>query len=102
LDDGATLCVLSTGLDSALEWLRTGEALSAVTLTAAVSGLASCTLSQVAEVRVVRDLVRRVALGGAGEPQLVLRLGWPATATFPAPATPRRPLADVTGDWRHH
>jgi nitroreductase len=102
LDDGALFCVLSTAVDSGHDWLRTGEALSAITLAATANGLASCTLSQVAEVRATRDLVRRTALGGFGEPQLVLRLGWPATATFPAPATPRRPLDDVVGQWRDY
>jgi len=102
LDDGAMLCVLSTTVDSGLGWLRAGEALSAITLAATANGLASCTISQIAEVRVSRDLVRRVALGGAGEPQLVLRLGWPVTATFPGPATPRRPLADVVSQWRDY
>lgn len=102
IDDGGLLCVLSTELDSEIEWLRTGQALSAVTLTAAVRGLASCPLSQVAEVRIVRDLVRRVALAGSGEPQLVLRVGWPPTATYPGQVTPRRPVADVVTDWRDY
>lgn len=102
LDDGALLCVLSTNVDSEAEWLRAGQALSAVTLTATVCGLASCTLSQVGEVRLVRDVVRRVALGDSGEPQVVLRLGWPPTAVYPGPATPRRPLADVVHRWRDY
>lgn len=102
LDDGATLCVLSTTVDSGPSWLRVGEALSAITLAATANQLATCTLSQVAEVRASRDLVRRAALGGEGEPQLVLRLGWPVTATFPGPATPRRPLADVVSQWRDY
>ncbi|HEX5116900.1 MAG TPA: nitroreductase [Pseudonocardiaceae bacterium] len=102
LDDGATLCLLSTAVDSEPDWLRVGEALSAVTLAATVRGLASCPISQVAEVPIVREAVRRIALDGAGEPQLVLRLGWPATAEFPGPATPRRDLADVVGEWRDY
>ncbi|HEX5407297.1 MAG TPA: nitroreductase [Pseudonocardiaceae bacterium] len=99
LDDGALLCVLSTTVDGAKHWLRVGEALSAVTLTAAANGVASCTLSQVAEVRATRDLVRRFALGGIGEPQVVVRLGWPATATYPGEMTPRRPIEDVVSQW---
>jgi hypothetical protein len=102
LDDGAMLCVLSTAVDSGLSWLRAGEALSAIMLAATANHVATCALSQVAEVRTSRDLVRRVALDGAGEPQLVLRLGWPVTATFPGPATPRRPLADVVSRWRDY
>jgi nitroreductase family protein len=102
LDDGATVCLLSTPDDSEPDWLRVGEALSAMTLSATVHGLASCPISQVAEVPLVRDVVRRAALGGTGEPQLVLRLGWPATAEFPGPATPRRDLADVITEWRDY
>jgi nitroreductase len=99
MDDGATFCVLSTDVDSGQSWLRVGAALSAMTLAASANGLASCTLSQVAEVRSIRDLVRGTALGGHGEPQVVLRLGWPVTAAYPGPATPRRPLDDVVHLW---
>lgn len=100
LDDGATLFLLSTEADDVSAWLRTGEALSALLLSATKSGLASCPLSQVAEVRTARDLVRHLVLGGRGEPQVVVRIGWPATATYPGPATPRRSLDDVLTSWR--
>ena len=99
VDDGAALCLLATPADDELDWLRTGEALSALLLAATTNGLATCPLSQVAEVRATRDLVRRVALHGAGEPQLVVRVGWPVTAEYPGPATPRRPLEDVVREW---
>lgn len=93
--DGATLYVLSTATDEPLDWLLTGEALSAVLLTATVHNLASCTLSQVAESTVGRDLARLVALDGVGEPQVAVRLGRPITEVFRGPATPRRTLAEV-------
>ena len=99
VDDGAILCVLSTPADDELGWLHTGEALSAMLLAATAVKLASCTLSQVAEVRAARDLVRRVVLHGHGEPQLVVRIGWPVTADFPGPSTPRRALDDVMHSW---
>lgn len=99
VDDGALLCVLSSEMDSALDWLRVGAALSAITLIATTAGLATCTLSQVAEVTATRDLVRRTAMGTAGEPQLVLRIGWPVTGIYPGPPTPRRHIDDVAGDW---
>lgn len=101
-DDGATWCLLSTAVDSATDWLRVGQALSAITLAATACGLASCPISQVAEVTLVRDVIRRAALGDTGEPQLILRLGWPVTTEFPGPPTPRRELADVVGDWRDY
>lgn len=95
IDDGAVVAVLSTELDDRRGWLHAGEALSAVLLTATAAGLASCTLSQVAEDDIARDVVRSDVLDGNGEPQLLLRLGWPVTPSYPAPQSPRRPLADV-------
>jgi hypothetical protein len=95
IDDGATLVVLSTGSDDRLAWLRAGEALSAVLLTATAAGLASCTLSQVAEADLPRAAVRSAVLGGTGEPQLLLRIGWPVTSAYPAPAAPRRHVSEV-------
>jgi len=94
IDDGAALAVLSTRRDDRPSWLCAGEALSAVLLAATRAGLASCTLSQIAEVQPVRDAVR-AAVPGAGQPQLLLRLGWAVTADYPAPRSPRRPLAEV-------
>lgn len=95
VDDGAMLAVLSTQLDDWRSWLRAGEALSAVLLTATAAGLASCTLSQIAEAGVPRDVVRSAVLGGVGEPQLLVRLGWPVTSEFPGPHSPRRPVSEL-------
>lgn len=97
--DGAILCVLSTRTDDLPDWLRTGEALSAVLLEADAAQLATCTLSQIAETRVTRNLARLVALDGVGEPQVAVRIGRPVTEGFPGPATPRRPRADVVRPW---
>jgi len=99
MDDGAMLCVLSTSTDREADWLRTGEALSAMLLSAAKSHLATCTLSHVAKVREAHDVARRVALGATGEPQLVLRVGWPVTTEFPGPRTPRRAPHEVVAQW---
>ena len=99
IDDGALLCVLATPTDTALDWLRTGEALSAFLLAATRAGLATCPLSQVTEQSVVRDVVRLSALDKVGQPQLVVRVGWPVTAEFPGSVAPRRPLDDVLADW---
>lgn len=95
LDDGAVLAVLSTRDDSAESWLAVGEALSALLLTAAEQGLASCPLSQVGEVAESRDQVQEQVLGGAGLPQMAIRVGWPATHEPPGPLTPRRPVSEV-------
>lgn len=98
-DDGALLCLLSTATDGPADWLRTGEALSALLLAATRAGLATCPLSQVTEQRVVRDTIRLAVLHGIGEPQLAVRIGWPVTAEFPGTTTPRRPLDDVLSEW---
>ncbi|WP_051166574.1 hypothetical protein [Amycolatopsis orientalis] len=72
--DGASLIVLSTPGDDPLAWLRAGEALSSVLLTATGDGLASGRLSPAS--RRVRDtLAERVTLGHT--PQAVLWVGRP-------------------------
>jgi hypothetical protein len=90
LDDGAMLAVLASCSDNTEDWLRTGKALSAVLLTATRAGLATCPLSQIKEVTDARDQV----LHGIAQPQIALRIGWPVTAEFPAPPTPRRPVSE--------
>ncbi|MBB5157568.1 Acg family FMN-binding oxidoreductase [Saccharopolyspora phatthalungensis] len=94
LDDGAVLAVLSTRGDTYDSWLATGEALSAVLLSATEQGLATCPLSQIAEVAESRNLVREQILGGSGYPQMAIRIGWPVTREFPGPLTPRRPVSE--------
>jgi nitroreductase len=95
VDDGAVLAVLSTESDQRLDWLRAGEAVSAVLLGATAAGLASCPLSQIAEAEAARDAVRSAVLGGSGAPQLLLRIGWAVTEVYPSRPSPRRPLAEV-------
>ncbi|MFR9730074.1 Acg family FMN-binding oxidoreductase [Saccharopolyspora sp. MS10] len=92
LDDGALLAVLSTAGDDGGSWLVAGEALSAVLLLATRAGLATCPLSQIAEVGLSREHVRDHVLASPRYPQLALRLGWPVTAELPGPPTPRRPI----------
>ncbi len=93
LTDEAVLAVLATRGDRVDSWLAVGEALSAVLLAAAREGLVTCPLNQLGEVAEERERVRAAVLGGAGHPQLVLRLGWPASDE-PLPMMPRRVLAD--------
>lgn len=94
LDDGAVLAVLATEGDSFDSWLGAGEALSAVLLTASGAGLATCPLSHVGETTAARTAVRENVLAHNGQPQMAIRIGWPATHEFPGPLTPRRPVAD--------
>jgi hypothetical protein len=91
--DAALLAVIGTASDDTLSQLRAGEALSAVLLHATLLGLATCPLSQVLEVDDTRRVLRDDVLDGAISPQLVLRLGFLASAA-PLPATPRRRIAE--------
>ncbi len=83
------LAVLSTATGTPLGWLRAGQALQRVLLTATVHGIAASPLTQpleTADAWLVRDP------GSASEsPQMILRLGY----GLPVPATPRRPVAEV-------
>lgn len=92
----ATLLLLTTPTDSALDRLRAGEATSAILLTATRLGLASSPLTQPLEVDDTREFVRRrVANARSSHPQILLRIGWAPTGSADLPPTPRRPLHDV-------
>jgi nitroreductase len=87
-EDPPRLAVLSTPGNGNEDWLRAGEALQGVLLTATLRGIAAGILTQPLETPdawLVRDPA------GAGWPQLILRLGY----GLPVPATPRRPVRDV-------
>ncbi|HEU4349725.1 MAG TPA: nitroreductase family protein [Actinoplanes sp.] len=91
-DAGARYAILYGPEDNPLAWLRAGEALSAVLLTAVLEGIGSSPMSDVLEVREPRLLVRRLLPGG--QPYLILRLGIPLLAEAP-PLAPRRPAGEV-------
>jgi hypothetical protein len=93
--DGTVLALLSTSGDGPLDQLRAGEALSAVLLTATRFGLSTDPISQPLEVPATRAELRDSLLGGAAEPQVLIRLGWAPMSTIPVPQTGRRPLADT-------
>jgi nitroreductase len=93
-DDAAAFLVLATTDDAPADRLRAGEALSAVLLAATRAGLATTPLSQATEVAATRDMLRQV-VGIPEHPQLVLRIGWPATNAAELADTPRRALDSV-------
>ncbi|WP_214404356.1 Acg family FMN-binding oxidoreductase [Pseudonocardia lacus] len=95
VDDGAVFLVLLTVGDSTVERVRAGQATSAVLLTATGMGLATTPFSQAVEVHASRLRLRRDVLGVADQPQLVIRVGWPAAGAAPLPDVPRRPLSAV-------
>ena len=93
-DDAAELAVIVTNGDGTTERLRAGEALSAVLLHASRLRLATTPLSQATEVAEARSTVRRT-LETFRQPQILVRIGWPAVAAEDLPATPRRDLRSV-------
>ncbi len=92
-DRSATYVVLAGESDDRLEWLRAGEALSGVWLTAVTEGLSVSPMSDVAEVPSTRALLRGV-LAGIGYPFLVLRIG-KAEPVSGVPQAPRRDPAEA-------
>jgi hypothetical protein len=95
-DDNATeFLVLVTPADSVLDRLRAGEATSAVLLAATRIGLATTPLSQALEMDASRHRLRTGVLGIPEHPQLVIRVGWPASGGAEVPVTPRRALHSV-------
>ncbi|GAA4711742.1 Acg family FMN-binding oxidoreductase [Phytohabitans rumicis] len=84
-----TIAVLYTPGDSPYEWLRGGQALERVLLTATVRGLASTLMTQPVEVPDLRALLQDPAGGYAA--QAVLRFGYGP----PSAPAPRRSLDDV-------
>jgi nitroreductase len=83
------LAVLSTLCNTRADWLRAGQALERVWLTATARSLAVGPLTQPLETSdawLVRD-----PRSGIEHPQMILRLGY----GLPVPQSPRRPVRDV-------
>jgi nitroreductase len=91
-EDAAELLVLVTPADGPADRLRAGEALSAVLLAATGHGLATTPLSQATEVAPAREALGRTL---PGHPQIIVRVGWPASTAEELPSTPRRDLRSV-------
>jgi nitroreductase len=82
------LAVLSTVGGGQLDWIRAGQALQRVLLSATVHGIAVAPLTQpleTADAWLVRDVH-----AGIEKPQMILRLGY----GLPVPAAPRRPVSE--------
>jgi nitroreductase len=83
------LAVLSMRFGDRISWLRAGQALQRVLLTATVRGVAASPLTQPLETTdawLVRD-----PRSGYEQPQMILRIGY----GLPVPSTPRRPVSQV-------
>ncbi len=92
-DDRSAILLLSTSSDSTRDWLRSGEALSAVLLACTDRGLATCPVTHLTERAATRTLLRELS-AGEGLPQVLIRVGAGAGAGEPS-TTPRRPLSEV-------
>jgi nitroreductase len=92
-DRYTTYLAFATTDDTRADWLRTGEAVSAVLLVATTTGLASSMMSDVVEVPGARALLRGV-VAPAGHPQLTVRFGVNESAP-PLPRSPRRTCGEV-------
>lgn len=84
------IAVLGGHGDWPADQVQAGQALQRVWLAATELGLVASLFSQPIEVPSVREQLR-LALGRHAAPQMVMRFGYAA----PAPASPRRPVADV-------
>jgi nitroreductase len=88
-EENPQLAVLSTVTGTHADWLRAGQALQRVLLTATARGIAASPLTQpleTADAWLVRD-----PCSPGERPQMILRLGY----GLPVPASPRRPVSEV-------
>lgn len=85
------LIVIGTDGDAPRDWVSAGLAMQALWLAGVTHGLSASYLNQALEVPALRAQVEAL-IGGRGQPQLVMRMGFgPEVAV----ATPRRPLKSV-------
>src|SRR6056297_284138 len=89
-EESPLLVVLGTGSNHEPDWLRAGQALERVLLTATRAGLQASYLNQPVQVPSLRAELADVT--SLRFPQIILRLGYPDTALDPAP---RRPVDEV-------
>jgi hypothetical protein len=95
VESGDGVIVLCGDDDSRASWLRAGESLSALWLSAVRDGLSVVPLSQVVEVAETRDALQHQVLGDLAVPLLLVRVGWQPISRSQLEPTPRRPLDDV-------
>ena len=86
------MAVLSMHFGGRVDWLRAGQALQRVLLTATDRGIAASPLTQpleTADAWLVRD-----PRTGSEQPQMILRIGY----GLPVPPAPRRPVSEMLDD----
>jgi nitroreductase len=87
-----SVVVLRTAADGPRDWVRAGQAMERVLLTATVRGVATTPMTQALEVPEIRRLLTDP--DRHRYPQLILRIGYGR----PAAASPRRSVAEVSGE----
>ncbi|MEF8794185.1 Acg family FMN-binding oxidoreductase [Thiohalorhabdus sp.] len=87
------LAVLTTARDGISCWLTAGQALAAVLLRAAEDGVQAAYLNQAVQVPELRQRLGE-QLGGTGQPQVLLRLGYAGGTRRPAPRRPAELVID--------
>jgi nitroreductase len=87
-EDDPTLAVLYTPTDTPYAWLRAGQALERVLLTATAEGLQSTLMTQPLEYPALRALFDDSARGAVA--QAIIRIGY----GHAAPPSPRRPVTE--------
>jgi nitroreductase len=90
-EEAPALAVMGTSEDSPEDWLRAGQALQRMLLTAAGEGVQAAYLNQPCQVAELRPKLQNL-LDRPGWPQVVMRLGYPSED---GEQTPRRPLEAV-------
>jgi len=90
-EESPLLAVLGTEVDSQAEWLKAGQALERVLLSACKAGLQASYLNQPIQTASLRPKLQH-AIGVSGFPQILLRLGFPAEKL---PAVPRRSIEAI-------
>ena len=94
-EPGDGMLLVCTSSDDPISRIRAGEALSAVWLHATLDGLSLVPLSQAVEVDETRRELQTGILGDLAFPQILLRIGWPASSHSDLAPTPRRPIDEV-------
>ncbi|MEU7631182.1 NAD(P)H nitroreductase [Nocardia sp. NPDC049220] len=94
-DDHSVILILSTHGDTPDDLVRCGEVVSTVLLEATLAGFATCPLTHLTEVPRGRAVVRELTGQSRLLPQVLIRVGIAPEGERKAPATPRRPLAEI-------
>lgn len=84
------LFVIGSGGDTAMDWIRTGEALQHILLRAEIEHVSASFLNQPCQIPDLREQLRQVT-GRNGPPQMLVRMGYGSGGE----ASSRRPVRDV-------